>query len=148
VTGGKIECRSPIAGADPDLSHLTVLVNGEVGGSIPLRRKNRPVRPPPLAINPVLFQEDNRLLFRFIGHYTSVAKIRAFEPVLVLSNTSALTLQFGKIWRYRTTCAVAKPFYDQKTCRGSNCVVFSARTRRRHYRRPHRGVMFRRIGSV
>jgi len=41
-----------------------------------------------MAINPVLFQEDNRLLFRFIGHYTLVRRSVAFEPVAGVSNTA------------------------------------------------------------
>ena len=75
----------------PELSHLTVLLNGEVLGSIPLPRTRRRARPRALPINPVLFQQDNRILFRFIGHYTLGCEDPLHSSLwLVLSNTSAI----------------------------------------------------------
>ena len=71
VTDGKIDVSLAYSPAlIPELSHLTVLLNGEVLGSIPLPKDKASGQTATLAINPVLFQQDNRILFRFIGHYT------------------------------------------------------------------------------
>jgi len=78
-----------------------------------------------MAINPVLFQEDNRLLFRL--HRPLHARLRrsvAFEPCgWCWSNTSALTLHWEKLALPNDPRAVAKPFYDQKDIAGAQTAV-------------------------
>lgn len=116
VTNGKIDTSFAYSPAlIPELSHLTVLLNGEVLGSIPLPKDKASGQTATLPINPVLFQQDNRLLFRFIGHYT----LGCEDPLnstlwLVLSNTSALTMQLQKLTLANDLSLLPAPFYDSK----------------------------------
>ena len=99
VTGGKIDLSYAYSPAlIPELSHLTVLLNGEVLGSMPLPKETNSGATASLNINPVLFQQDNRVLFRFIGHYTLGCEDPLHSSLwLVLSNTSKLTMQLEKL---------------------------------------------------
>lgn len=54
----------------PELSHLHVFVNQELIGSIQLVKEMSESRTVQLPANPVLFREDNEILFKFVGHYT------------------------------------------------------------------------------
>ena len=53
-----------------DLSHLVVVVNGEVVGSVDLIRETAGGVTVTIPIDPALFSSRNRINFRFIGHYT------------------------------------------------------------------------------
>ena len=99
----------------PELSHLSVLLNGEVLGSIPLPRDKASGQTATLAISPVLFQQDNRILFRFIGHYTLGCEDPLHSSLwLVLSNTSALSIQLQKLTLANDLALLPAPFYDPK----------------------------------
>jgi cellulose synthase (UDP-forming) len=116
VTGGKVDLSYAYSPAlIPELSHLTVLLNGEVLGSLPLPKETNSGATASLNINPVLVQEDNRILFRFIGHYT----LGCEDPLnstlwLVLSNTSKLTMQLEKLPLANDLSLLPTPFYDPK----------------------------------
>ncbi len=116
VTGGKIDLSFAYSPAlIPELSHLTVLLNGEVLGSLPLPKETNSGATASLPINPVLFQEDNRILFRFIGHYTLGCEDPLHSSLwLVLSNTSSLNLQLEKLPLANDLSLLPTPFYDPK----------------------------------
>ena len=116
VTGGKMDLTFAYSPAlIPELSHLTVLLNGEVVGSIPLPKDKASGQTASLPINPVLFQEDNRLLFRFIGHYTLGCEDPLHSSLwLVLSNTTSLTTQLQKLPLPNDLSLLPTPFYDSK----------------------------------
>ena len=116
VTGGKIDLSYAYSPAlIPELSHLTVLLNGEVLGSLPLPKDTNSGATASLPINPVLFQEDNRVLFRFIGHYTLGCEDPLHSSLwLVLSNTSKLTMQLEKLPLANDLSLLPTPFYDPK----------------------------------
>ena len=122
VTAGKISLSFAYSPAlIPELSHLTVLLNGEVIGSIPLPKDKSSADTAELEINPAFFQEDNRLLFRFIGHYT----LRCEDPLhsslwLVLSNTSSLKLQIEKLPLRNDLSLLPLPFYDPRDMKSLN----------------------------
>ena len=121
VTGGKMDLTFAYSPAlIPELSHLTVLLNGEVLGSIPLpKEKAIRAQTASLPINPVLFQEDNRVLFRFIGHYTLGCEDPLHSSLwLVLSNTSKLTMQLRKAAAAPTICRCCRRrSTTPRTCR-------------------------------
>ncbi len=116
ATGGKIDVSFAYSPAlIPELSHLTVLLNGEVIGSIPPPKEKASGLTVALPINPVLFHQDNRILFRFIGHYT----LGCEDPLdprlwLVLSNASAITMQLQKLTLANDLSLLPAPFYDSK----------------------------------
>src|SRR5581483_5378833 len=65
--------------------------------------------------NPVLVQEDNRILFRFIGHYTLGCEDPLHSSLwLVLSNTSSITLTLEKLPLANDLSLLPTPFYDPK----------------------------------
>ena len=116
VTGGKMNLTFAYSPAlIPELSHLTVLINGEVVGNIPLPKEKASGQTAELPINPVLFQEDNRVLFRFIGHYTLGCEDPLHSSLwLVLSNTTTLTTQLQKLPLPNELSLLPTPFYDSK----------------------------------
>src|SRR5580704_13912098 len=99
VTNGQMDLTFAYSPAlIPELSHLTVLINGEVVGNIPLPKDKASGQTAELPINPVLFQQDNRVLFRFIGHYTLGCEDPLHSSLwLVLSNTTSITTQLQKL---------------------------------------------------
>ncbi len=116
VTGGKMNLTFAYSPAlIPELSHLTVLINGEVVGNIPLPKEKASGQTAELPINPVLFQEDNRVLFRFIGHYTLGCEDPLHSSLwLVLSNTTSITTQMQKLPLPNELSLLPTPFYDPK----------------------------------
>ncbi len=120
VTGGKIDLSFAYSPAlIPELSHLTVLINGEVVGNIPLPKDKSSGQTATLPLNPVLLQEDNRILFRFIGHYTLGCEDPLHSSLwLVLSNTTSLTTQLQKLPLPNDLSVLPSPFYDSKDMQG------------------------------
>jgi len=116
VTGGKVDLAYAYSPAlIPELSHLSVLLNGEVLGSEPLPKETNSGTTATLPINPVLVQEDNRILFRFIGHYTLGCEDPLHSSLwLVLSNTSSITLTLEKLPLANDLSLLPTPFYDPK----------------------------------
>lgn len=130
VTGGKIDLSYAYSPAlIPELSHLTVLLNGEVLGSLPLPKDTNSGATASLPINPVLFQDDNRILFRFIGHYTLGCEDPLHSSLwLVLSNTSKITMQLQKLTLANDLSLLPTPFYDPKDMQALSLpFVFSAK---------------------
>ncbi|MBV8779306.1 MAG: UDP-forming cellulose synthase catalytic subunit, partial [Alphaproteobacteria bacterium] len=130
VTGGKMDLTFAYSPAlIPELSHLTVLLNGEVVGNIPLPKETSSGATATLQINPVLFQEDNRVLFRFIGHYTLGCEDPLHSSLwLVLSNTTALSTQLQKLPLPNDLSVLPAPFYDAKDMQALSLpFVFAAK---------------------
>jgi len=105
----------------PELSHLTVLMNGEVVGNIPLPKDKSSGDTAELPINPVLIQQDNRILFRFIGHYTLGCEDPLHSSLwLVLSNNTKITTQLQKLLLPNDLSQLPAPFYYSKDMQGLN----------------------------
>jgi cellulose synthase (UDP-forming) len=105
----------------PELSHLTVLMNGEVVGNIPLPKDKSSGDTAELPINPVLIGHDNRVLFRFIGHYTLGCEDPLHSSLwLVLSNNTTITTQLQKLLLPNDLSQLPAPFYDAKDMLGLN----------------------------
>jgi cellulose synthase (UDP-forming) len=77
----------------------------------------------------VLFQQDNRILFRFIGHYTLGCEDPMHSSLwLVMSNTSAINMQLQKLTLANDLSLLPAPFYDSKDMQALTLpFVFSAR---------------------
>ncbi|HXC29553.1 MAG TPA: UDP-forming cellulose synthase catalytic subunit [Stellaceae bacterium] len=122
VTSGKINLTFAYSPAlIPELSHLTVLLNGEVVGNIPLPKDQSSGDTAELPINPVLIQQDNRILFRFIGHYTLGCEDPLHSSLwLVLSNNTKITTQLQKLLLPNDLSQLPAPFYDSKDMQGLN----------------------------
>jgi cellulose synthase (UDP-forming) len=130
VTGGKMDLTFAYSPAlIPELSHLTVLINGEVVGNIPLPKEKSSGQTATLPINPVLFQEDNRVLFRFIGHYTLGCEDPLHSSLwLVLSNATSITAQLQKLPLPNDLSLLPTPFYDAKDMQALNLpFVFASK---------------------
>ena len=130
VTGGKMNLTFAYSPAlIPELSHLTVLINGEVVGNIPLPKEKASGQTAELPINPVLLQEDNRVLFRFIGHYTLGCEDPLHSSLwLVLSNTTSITTQLQKLPLPNELSLLPTPFYDPKDMQALSLpFVFASR---------------------
>ena len=121
-TSGKIDLTFAYSPAlIPELSHLTVLLNGEVVGNIPLPKDKSSGDTAELPINPVLIQHDNRILFRFIGHYTLGCEDPLHSSLwLVLSNNTKITTQLQKLLLPNDLSQLPAPFYDSKDMQGLN----------------------------
>jgi cellulose synthase (UDP-forming) len=130
VTGGKMDLTFAYSPAlIPELSHLTVLINGEVVGNIPLPKDKSSGQTASLPLNPVLLQEDNRVLFRFIGHYTLGCEDPLHSSLwLVLSNTTSITTQLQKLPLPNDLSVLPSPFYDSKDMQALNLpFVFASK---------------------
>ncbi len=128
--GGKIDLTFAYSPAlIPELSHLTVLMNGEVVGNIPLPKDKSSGDTAELPINPVLIGHDNRVLFRFIGHYTLGCEDPLHSSLwLVLSNNTTITTQLQKLLLPNDLSQLPAPFYDAKDMQGLNLpFVFASK---------------------
>lgn len=81
----------------PELSHLSVFINGELTGSVQLIQERSGGVSVEIPINPALFLSENQLNLRFIAHYTRECEDPLHSTLwAVVSNTNSkleLTLQ-------------------------------------------------------
>lgn len=97
-----------------DLSHLTVLINDEVIGTIPLLSAGAGGVTVTLPIDPGLLSAENRLGFRFVGHYTRACEDPLHSTLWAnVSNTrTRLDLTFQKLSLGDTLSRLPAPFFD------------------------------------
>jgi cellulose synthase (UDP-forming) len=97
-----------------ELSHLTVLINDEVIGTMPLLTADAGGVTVTLPINPGLFTADNQLGFRFIGNYTRGCQDPQNSVLWVnISNTQTkLQLTLQKLDTGDTLSRLPAPFFD------------------------------------
>lgn len=97
-----------------DLSHLTVLLNDEVVGTVPLTPDGAGGVVVTLPIDPGLFTSENRLGFRFISHYTRSCEDPLHSTLWAnISNTrSRLTLTLQQLSMGDTLSRLPAPFFD------------------------------------
>ncbi|UAL09293.1 UDP-forming cellulose synthase catalytic subunit [Caulobacter segnis] len=97
-----------------DLSHLTVLLNDEVVGTVPLTPDGAGGVIVTLPIDPGLFTGENRLGFRFISHYTRNCEDPLHSTLWAnISNTrSRLVLTLQQLSTGDTLSRLPAPFFD------------------------------------
>jgi cellulose synthase (UDP-forming) len=97
-----------------DISHMTVLINDEVVGTIPLLNTNAGGVTVTLPIDPGLFLVDNTLGFRFVAHYTKGCEDPLHSVVWSnISNTrTKLQLTLQRLSTGETLSRLPAPFFD------------------------------------
>lgn len=97
-----------------ELSHLTVLLNDEVIGTVPLTPDGAGGVVVTLPIDPGLFTNENRLGFRFISHYTRSCEDPLHSTLWAnISNTrSRLTLTLQQLSVGDSLARLPGPFFD------------------------------------
>jgi len=99
----------------PELSHLFVLLNDELIGSVQLVPELADGATVEFPVSPVLFQEDNRIQFRFIGHYTLGCEDPLHTTLWSLvSNTTAIEMTKDRLPLRNDLSLLPLPFFDRK----------------------------------
>jgi cellulose synthase (UDP-forming) len=98
----------------PEFSNVTVTLNEQYVGTIPADHDHPVFGPLPMTVNPVFFQDNNRLNFRFTGRYTNDCN----DPLsgllwATVSDTSTLTLTLARLPAQRNLARLPLPFFDR-----------------------------------
>jgi cellulose synthase (UDP-forming) len=98
----------------PDLSNVTVTLNEQYVGTIPVTPNRPEFGPLEMPVNPIFFQDRNRLNFRFTGRYTQENN----DPVSGLlwstvSDKSTLTLTISRLAPSRDLARLPLPLFDE-----------------------------------
>jgi hypothetical protein len=102
-----------------NLSHLKVLVNGEVAATLPLPREQAGLLVArDIPIEPRLITEFNNLNVQLIGHYTQGCEDPASSALwATVSNASTLDLTFGALSTKPELGVLPLPFFDRRDIR-------------------------------
>ncbi len=97
----------------PEYSNVTVTLNEQYVGTIPVSREQPKFDHLAMAVNPVFFQDNNRLNFRFTGRYTTDCN----DPLSgllwsTISDTSTLALTLERLPAQRDLARLPLPFFD------------------------------------
>ena len=98
----------------PDVSNVTVTLNEQYVGTIPVTPNHPEFGPLEMPVNPVFFQNGNRLNFRFSGRYAQDCN----DPLSGLlwstvSDKSALTLTIARLPPRRDLARLPLPLFDE-----------------------------------
>jgi cellulose synthase (UDP-forming) len=98
----------------PDASNVTVTLNEQYVGTIPVASTHPDFGPLEMQVNPVFFQDRNRLNFRFTGRYTQDCN----DPLSGLlwstvSDKSTLTLTITRLAPRRDLSRLPLPLFDE-----------------------------------
>jgi len=102
-----------------NLSHLKVLVNGEVAATLPLPREQAgTLLARDIPLEPRLITEFNHLNVQLIGHYTQGCEDPASSALwATVSNASTLDLTFASLPAKPDLGALPLPFFDRRDIR-------------------------------
>ena len=97
----------------PEFSNVTVTLNEQYVGTIPVNRDQPRFENFTLPVSPVFFQDNNRLNFRFTGRYTPECN----DPLsgllwATISDTSTMTLTLERLPPQRDLSRLPLPFFD------------------------------------
>ena len=96
----------------PEFSNVTVTLNEQYVGTIPVIR-GQPNFHLDLAVNPVFFQDDNRLNFHFAGRYTRDCNDQLSALLwATVYDASTLTLTVVRLPPQRDLARLPQPFFD------------------------------------
>lgn len=98
----------------PDFSNVTVTLNEQYVGTIPVNANRPEFGPLEMPVNPVFFQDRNRLNFRFTGRYTPDCN----DPLsgllwATISDSSTLTLTMARLPPRRDLAKLPLPMFDE-----------------------------------
>ncbi|MEI6002603.1 cellulose biosynthesis cyclic di-GMP-binding regulatory protein BcsB [Paraburkholderia bengalensis] len=102
-----------------NLSHLKVLVNGEVAATLPVPREQAgTLLARDVPLEPRLITEFNHLNIQLIGHYTQGCEDPASSALwATVSNASTLDLTFASLTTKPDLGALPLPFFDRRDIR-------------------------------
>ncbi len=97
----------------PEFSNVTVTLNEQYVGTIPVNRDQPRFENLVLPVNSIFFQDNNRLNFRFTGRYTPECN----DPLSgllwsTISDSSTLTLTLERLPPQRDLSRLPLPFFD------------------------------------
>ncbi|RJF87933.1 glycosyltransferase [Oleomonas cavernae] len=98
----------------PELSHLSIFINGELTGSIQLIKERSGGVTVELPINPALFLPESKLNLQFIAHYTRECEDPLHSTLWgVVSNVnSMLELTVQRLPQQDDLASLPAPFFD------------------------------------
>lgn len=97
-----------------DVSNITITLNEQYAGTIPFMPGKPEFGPIDIPINPVFFQNSNRLNFRFAGRYTTDCNDTLSGLLWAnVSDTSTLTLTVARLPAQRELARLPMPFFDR-----------------------------------
>ncbi len=114
VTGATLNLSGAMSPAlIPEFSNVTVTLNEQYVGTIPVNRDQPRFENFELPVSPVFFQDNNRLNFRFTGRYTPECN----DPLSgllwsTISDTSTMTLTLERLPPQRDLSRLPLPFFD------------------------------------
>jgi cellulose synthase (UDP-forming) len=98
----------------PDVSSTIITLNEQYAGTIPFTPGTPAFGPIDIPINPVFFQNSNRLNFRFSGRYTTDCNDLLSDLLWAsISDTSTLTLTVAHLPAQRELARLPMPFFDR-----------------------------------
>jgi hypothetical protein len=102
----------------PDLSHLKVMVNGELVATAPMPREGYNGMVKEVQIDPRVFLDFNQLGFKMIGHYTRDCEDPFHSSLWSrISNTSQLELTVSALPLQNDLAMLPGPFFDKRDTR-------------------------------
>ncbi|WER47317.1 cellulose biosynthesis cyclic di-GMP-binding regulatory protein BcsB [Cupriavidus sp. WKF15] len=117
VTGARLKLRYSYSPALlPQLSHINVMINGEVAQTVPVpREQGGSLLEKELILEPRLITEFNRLNLQLIGHYTADCE-DPFHSSLwaTVSNASVLELTVTRGALANDLALLPLPFFDRR----------------------------------
>jgi len=117
VTAARLKLRYTYSPAlIPALSHINVMVNGEVAASVPVPKEGAGTsQERDLAIEPRLITEFNRLNLELVGHYTTDCE-DPFHSSLwaTVGNSSVLELTVAPVVLANELSLLPLPFFDRR----------------------------------
>jgi len=102
-----------------DLSHLNILVNGEVAATLPLPREQAGMTVArDITIDPRFLTEFDHLNIQLIGHYARECEDPAHSTLwATVSNASSLDLTYSTLPTKPDLAALPRPFFDRRDVR-------------------------------
>ena len=97
----------------PDYSNITVTLNEQYAGTIPVTSGRAEFGPMDIPVNPVFFQDRNRLNFRFSGRYTQDCNDQLSGLLwATVSDVSTLSISVVRLPAQRDLTRLPRPFFD------------------------------------
>lgn len=113
----------------PDLSHINILINGEVANSIAVPKETAGIAlQHSVDLPPRLITEFNRINVQLIGHYTMQCEDPLHSSLWAnISNNSVLDLTVTPIALANDLALLPTPFFDRRDIKSLNLpVVFAS----------------------
>lgn len=103
----------------PDLSHINVLLNGEVAATLPVPKEGAgSVKEAVVDLPPQLITQFNQLALQLIGHYTMSCEDPLHSSLWAnISNQSVLDLTVAPLTLNNDLALLPLPFFDRRDAR-------------------------------